>query len=177
MYWKNLQSEQDKYVELANVPNSNWGDINYNPQRQILAAGFGSNQGAIYQWDLKNGELKQSLRGHNGWITGIDFSNDGSMMASSSYDGSVRLWHLDDLGTLPVVFDDHGTWVTSVMFTKDDGQIISGDKDGNIRKYYTDIKMLLNGFCSYLSRDLTQSEWQNYVGTDIPYKPTKCVNK
>jgi len=177
LYWKDIQSEQDKYIEFANVPNSNWGDINYNPKRQILAAGYGNNQGAIYLWDLKTGELKQSLRGHNGWITGIDFSNDGSMMASSSYDGSVRLWHLDDLGTLPVVFDDHGTWVTSVIFTKDDKQIISGDKDGNIRKYYTDIKLLLDGFCSYLSSDLTQNEWQNYVGTDIPYKPSKCVNR
>jgi WD40 repeat protein len=84
---------------------------------------------------------------------------------------------MDDLRALPIVFDDHGSWVTSVMFTKDDKYLISGDKDGNIRSFPTDVNSLIVGFCNFLSRELTQSEWQNYVGTDIPYKPTKCNNR
>ena len=98
-------------------------------------------------------------------------------MASASYDGSVRLWHMDDLNTLPIVFDDHETWVTSVMFSKDDKYLISGDKNGNIRMFPTEISLLVDGYCDFLSRDLTQSEWTNYVGIDIPYKPTKCANR
>ena len=177
IYWKNFQSEQEKPTLLASIPDGNWGDICFNAQKNIVAAGTGNNQGAIYLWNITNGQQLSSLRGHTAKITGISFSSDGSLMASASYDGSVRLWHMDDLKTLPIVFDDHETWVTSVMFTQDDKYVISGDKKGIIRKLPTGISTLIDGYCGFLSRDLTQSEWQNYVGTDIPYKPTKCVNR
>ncbi len=176
-YWKNFQSEQEKPILLANIPDGNWGDISFNAQKNIVAAGTANNQGVIYLWDFTNGNQISLLRGHTAKITGICFSSDGSLMASASYDKSVRLWHMDDLRTLPIVFDDHGSWVTSVMFTKDDKYLISGDKDGNIRSFPTDVNSLIVGFCDFLSRELTQSEWQNYVGTDIPYKPTKCINR
>lgn len=175
LYWKNIQSGQDNPVELDNIPNVDWGDISYNPVKSILAAG-NNKQGTIYLWNINTGE-KQQLRGHTSRITGIDFSNNGSLMASSSYDKTVRLWQMDDLKTLPIIFDDHGEWVTSIMFTKDDKYIISGDKTGNIRKHPTDVKTLVEGYCGFLSRELNQSEWNNYVGADIPYKPTKCTNQ
>lgn len=84
---------------------------------------------------------------------------------------------MDDLKTLPIVFDDHDAWVTSVMFTKDDKYVVSGDKNGKIRKLPTDVKIMVEGYCGFLTRELTPNEWQNYVGTDIPYKPTKCINR
>jgi WD40 repeat protein len=177
LYWKSVLSEQDKPVLLANIPDGNWGDVNFNSRKNIVTAGTGNNQGAIYMWDLNTGKLTLSLRGHTAKITGINFSSDGSLMASASYDGSVRIWHMDDLNTLPIVFDDHSTWVTSILFTSDNKFVISGDKNGNLRKLPVEITTLINDYCGYLTRDLTQSEWQNYVGTDIPYKPTKCINK
>ncbi len=175
LYWKNIQSGQENPIEIDNIPNIDWGDLSYNSMKNILAAGT-NKQGTIYLWNINTGE-KQQLRGHTGRITGIDFSNNGSMMASSSYDKSVRLWQMDDLKTLPIVFDDLGCWATSVMFTKDDKQIISGDKEGNMRKFPTEVKTLIDGYCGFLSRELNQSEWNNYVGTDIPYNPTKCNNQ
>lgn len=175
LYWKDIQSEQDKPIELANIPDGNWGDLCYNPIKQMLAAGTG--QGTIYLWDINTGVLKQQLRGHTTRITRIAFSNDGTLMATSSYDNTARMWQMDDLKTLPIVFDDYGTWVTSVMFTKDDKYLISGDKDGKLRKLSTDAKTMMEDYCSFLTRDLTQNEWQNYVGTDTPYKPTKCINR
>jgi WD40 repeat protein len=162
---------------LATIPNANWGDVSFNLQRNLVAAGTANNQGIIYVWNFINGEQLSILRGHKGRITGISFSSDGNLMATSSYDNSVRLWHLDDLKTLPIVFDDHGNWVTSVAFTKGNKYIISGDKDGNLRQLPTGVNTLIDSYCSYLTRELTQSEWNNYVGTDITYKPTKCVNR
>jgi len=176
-FWKNFQSEQDNPTLLANIPDGNWGDISFNPQKNIVAAGTANNQGVIYLWNLNTGEQLSVLRGHTGRITKISFSNSGALMASASYDNSVRLWHMDDLKTLPIVFDDHGAWATAVAFTKDDKYIISGDKNGNLRKLPTDVTTLINDYCGYLTRDLTPSEWSNYVGTDITYKPTKCVKK
>jgi WD40 repeat protein len=177
IYWKNFPSEPEKPFLLANIPDGNWGDISFNSQKNIVAAGTGNNQGTIYLWDITNGKQLSSLRGHTAKITGICFSSKGSLMASASYDGSVRIWHMDDLNTLPIVFDDHATWVTSIMFTEDDKFVISGDKNGNVRKLPTEINSIIKDYCGFLSRDLSQSEWQSYVGIDIPYKPTKCIYK
>ncbi len=162
---------------IANVPESSWGELSYSPKRKMLAAGFGNNQGAIYLWDIAKGEQITVLRGHNAKITGVAFSDDGRYMASSSYDASVRLWHLDDLNSLPVVFDDHDSWVTSVAFTPDSKFIISGDKNGSIKRLPVEVETLLANFCPFLTRSLTQDEWNNYVGEDIEYNPKKCVNR
>ncbi|NDJ59720.1 MAG: hypothetical protein GYB67_01270 [Chloroflexi bacterium] len=35
------------------------------------------------------------LTGHNGGVTGVDFSRDGSLLASSGFDGTIRLWAVD----------------------------------------------------------------------------------
>ncbi|HOP04736.1 MAG TPA: hypothetical protein PL017_08625 [Tenuifilaceae bacterium] len=170
----NPGSDNMEVKQLANIPESNWGEIAYFHERNLLAAGFGNFQGAVYLWNMKTGEQVNVLRGHNAKITGISFSSDGKYMATASYDGSVRLWHVDDLNTLPIVFDEHTSWVTSVAFTPDNKYIISGEKDGDIRKFPVDVNFLIEDYCQYLTRALTREEWNNYVGEDIEYKPKSC---
>ncbi len=177
LYWNNLRSPGELPVNVALISDGTWGEISYNSQRNILAVGTGDNQGTIYLLDLENGSELPSLRGHNARITGISFSSDGALMASASYDGSVCLWQMDDLKTLPIKFDEYATWVTSVNFSPDGNYIISGDKDGNVRTLPTKIDIITDNYCSFLTRDLTEGEWQNYVGEDIPYEPTKCNNR
>ena len=171
------ESETPTTRPFANVPESNWGEIGYNPIKKILAGGFGNNQGAVYLWNIETGQQLSVLRGHVAKITGIAFSNNGKLMATASYDGTVRLWHLDDLNTLPIVFDDHESWVTSVMFTNDDRHIVSGGRSGNLRVYPVEITSMVNSYCNFLSRQLTQEEWNSYVGEDIKYNPTKCTKQ
>ncbi|MEX0981201.1 MAG: hypothetical protein WD577_09400 [Bacteroidales bacterium] len=175
--WNNISSFDESPVLLADIPNAYWGEVNFNGPKNQVAAGTGSNEGAIYLWDYKSGDLITSLRGHNAKITGISFTSDGTLMASSSYDGTVSLWHVDDLNSLPIVFDEHATWVTSIVFSDDDKYVISGDKDGNLRNLPIEISSIAIEYCDYLTRDLTENEWQNYIGTDIPYKPAKCNNR
>ncbi|HCT30971.1 MAG TPA: High-affnity carbon uptake protein Hat/HatR [Bacteroidales bacterium] len=173
IYWKNLQSGSESPIEVDRANNIEYTEIQYNPVKGIVAVG--SRTGTIYLWNLTTGE-KQQLRGHTGRITGIDFSASGALMATSSYDNSVRLWTMDDLKTLPITFKDNSAWVTSVKFTDDDKFLFSGDKDGRIRMLPTSVTNLIEGYCGFLTRELTQSEWANYVGSDITYKPTKCKN-
>jgi hypothetical protein len=168
-------SDMQSPIQIADLPESNWGEIGYSAERKILAAGFGNNQGAIYLWDMEKRQQLNVLRGHNAKITGVAFSSDGKYMASASYDGSVRLWHMDDLNTLPIVFDDHETWVTSVTFTPDGKYVISGDKNGRIRRLPVDVNTLITDFCQFLTRKLTVEEWNNYVGEDVEYSPKDCV--
>ncbi|MGE0077204.1 MAG: hypothetical protein AB7S48_05010 [Bacteroidales bacterium] len=171
---ENILAEKPSSKQIAVIPQSNWGDLAYNSYKNILAAGLGTNQGTIYLWDLKTGQQTRVLRGHTAKISTITFSNDGEYMASASYDGSVRLWNVNDLNTLPIVLNDHSTWATFVIFSNDNQFVFTGDKVGNIRKYPLNINNLIEGYCDYLKRDLTEEEWKNYVGEDIAYKPSKC---
>lgn len=173
IYWKSIKPGQEAFTELDQINNVEWTDIKYNSLKGVLAVG--NKNGTIYMWNLITGD-KQQLRGHTGRITGIDFSSTGKLMATSSYDNSVRMWTIDDLKTLPIIYKDDGAWVTTVKFTNDDMYLLSGNKDGKIRKFPTSVNTLIDEYCGFLNRELTQSEWANYVGSDIPYKPTKCKN-
>lgn len=175
MYWSNLKSDQDKPVQFASIPEAAWGDISINPKKKILAAGFGNTKGAVYLWNITTKQQIQVLRGHTARITGIVFSPNGDLMATASYDNSVRLWHLNDLNTLPIVIDDsEKAWITSVIFSNDNQYILTGDNKGKIRKYPVNAKFLIDDYCKYLTRTLNEEEWKNYVGEDIEYKPNKC---
>ncbi len=171
---KNLGEANQSQVDIARVLDSNWGELGYCSQRNLLVAGFGSSQGAVYVWNAKTGQQLSILRGHNAKITSIAFSPNAQFMATASYDGTLRLWRLDDLNTLPIVFDDHDSWVTATIFSPDNKYVISGDKNGNIRLYPVEVELLVADFCPYLQRKLSVEEWKTYVGEDIPYSPEPC---
>ncbi|MDA3823528.1 MAG: hypothetical protein PF450_13090 [Bacteroidales bacterium] len=173
-YWNDLQSELKAPILLGNIPDANWWAMKYNPEKKILAAGTGNNQGAIYLWDLATASQLTPLRAHTAVITGISFSSDGELMAASSMDGSVSLWQMDDLKTLPIVFNDYPGWVTSLSFSSDDKYVISGGRFGDLKTLPTDINILIDEYCGFLNRELSIGEWQNYVGADIPFKAATC---
>lgn len=176
--WQNLKSSDNTPEPMASIVDANWNEIRFNSRLNILAAGTGpgSNQGAIYLWDIKTGKQISILRSHTAAISSIEFNPEDSLMTSGSWDGSLNLWHLNDLNTLPIIYTDHPDWVTSVVFTADGKHVVTGDKKGNIKLFATDVNQLIAEYCDYLTRELTEAEWQNYVGTDIEYKPDKCNN-
>ncbi|XP_055302873.1 kinesin-like protein KIF21B isoform X5 [Sitodiplosis mosellana] len=54
----------------------------------------GSRDTGIKRWDLRNGELKQSLNNaHKGWVSGMTISDD--ILLSACRGGMIRLWNLN----------------------------------------------------------------------------------
>src|SRR5262249_43701123 len=52
--------------------------------------------GMVRLWDARTGELKRVLVGHDSYVFGLSFSNDGRYLASAgSYDLSVRIWEVE----------------------------------------------------------------------------------
>ena len=56
----------------------------------ILACGI--NGSDILLFDAKSGKFMSTLKGHTDGVNTVSFSSDGSMLASASHDGTVRLW-------------------------------------------------------------------------------------
>jgi len=98
----------------------------------------GSN--TVCLWDVKTGRQLKCFEGHNGPVSSVDFSPDGKLFASGSFDGRVRVWDVAS-GELKASFSDHG-WKTRkgpqqaaihvVTFSPDGRFVASGGKDGTI---------------------------------------------
>ena len=60
----------------------------------------GGADAAVHLWDVKSGELRQSLTGHTGPVTCLSLTADGRLLASASL---LRVRHGADRGRSPVV--------------------------------------------------------------------------
>jgi serine/threonine protein kinase/WD40 repeat protein len=97
---------------------------------------------ALDAWSVENGQKIASMPGyhhaveHSGAISSIAFAPDGPVLASGSWDHSIRVW---DLATRQCIETLHGNSaeVWTVAFTPDGQGIISGTKDGTVRLWPT----------------------------------------
>ena len=75
--------------------------------------------------------LLHVLAGHTDWVLSIAISPDGKMLASSSWDNSIRVW---DTATGAEIFELRHR-VRSVIFSPDGTHILSGGMDATIRAW------------------------------------------
>jgi WD40 repeat protein len=71
------------------------------------------------------------LQGHTDNVQSVSFSPDGKILATGSFDNTVRLWRRD--GSLFKILKGHREEVRSVRFSPDGKRIASGSFDGTVR--------------------------------------------
>ncbi len=83
-----------------------------------------------YLWQLANAHHR-TLYGHDGFVASISFSPLGDILASASYDWTIRLWDPAN-GKLKRILS-HTDQVQSLAFSPDGKTLVSGCCDGTIR--------------------------------------------
>ncbi len=125
------------------------------------------------------------LSGHTAHIEQIVFNNAGTFLATTSRDGKARLWNWNKLSDNPIVLTDTnvGDWIWSAAFSPDDEQLMVGihsntnNAKETIHVWPTKISTMSNSLCTYIDRNMTKDEWDNFAGGNagIKYERT-CDN-
>ena len=163
---ENLVFESD----LINMVTS----LELSPDGTYLA--YGGIGGNAILFDLVDKSLVQELFGHTARISDIDFSSDGSRIVTASWDGTVQMWNMENLDDLPYYFTENGdTYVWDVDFSPDNNYIVLSTREGHLKKWPVKNEILASQICQYLTRNMTQEEWDRYVSEEVEYETT-CDN-
>jgi WD40 repeat protein/transcriptional regulator with XRE-family HTH domain len=106
----------------------------YSPDGSVIA---GISEQTIFLFDARTGQLRARLTGHTDAITAIDFSPDGTQLASGSSNGEIILWDIAQgkaLSTLRAAITGSVPMVRysifAVAFSPDGKHLLSGDTYG-----------------------------------------------
>jgi len=115
----------DGYVRVWNAstggrmlevhPGTSLTSVALDPTGHLVAAGVGDD---VVVYDAHTGTQLKVLTGHTDTVTGLAFSPDGKLLASSSRDHDARVWDAKTL-KLVKILSRHAAFVSGVAFSPD----------------------------------------------------------
>ena len=149
--------------------------MDFSPDGRTLAVS--SWDGTVLLWDVSSpmqlARLGAPLSGHQSLIWSVVFSPDGSRLATAGSDQKVILWNVTHpetpvrIGSLPL--DNTAKFVITSDFSAD-GSLLASVGD-SVTVWNVDPHFWKARACQLAGRDMTEGEWQEYIGTLLPYQP------
>ena len=111
----------------------NVNDLTFHPNGNLLAVGIGEyNSGqalntSIHLWDLSDEakpRLIRQLQGHKASVAGVCFNKDGTLLASASWDKTIRIWDVAN-GTTVREWEGHSGPIRSIDYSPDSKRLVS----------------------------------------------------
>ncbi|MBN1450578.1 MAG: helix-turn-helix domain-containing protein [Anaerolineales bacterium] len=116
--------------EILLIPNSAGGK--FSPDGSLLAtpSGNASSRNAITLMDATTGRELLVLSGHTGWVMGLAFSPDGKWLASTSLDGTVKIWSLAPGNETIAVLGPRTSYGTRIAYNPNGMEFATNGGDG-----------------------------------------------
>ncbi|NDJ60673.1 MAG: WD40 repeat domain-containing protein [Chloroflexi bacterium] len=99
-----------------------------NTTRALVASGGGDQM--VYVFDLTESVRFIGLQGHSNDVTCVKFSPDSRLLASGSWDHTVRLWDVQNEHLLTEM--QHDDWVRDLAFSPDGNLLATASKDSTV---------------------------------------------
>jgi hypothetical protein len=113
-----------------------------------------------------------ALSGHEGFVTMLLFSPTSRWLASGSVDRTIRLWDLTNPYGTPIVLKGSSDEISSLAFSPEEQFLLSSTYASDARLWHLDVDDLKRLTCGLARRNLSENEWAQYVGVNIPYQST-----
>ena len=138
----------------------------FSPDGRLLATASEDQTAGL--WDVSDGRRLATLP-HEDGVNAIAFSPDGCLLATASEDQTAGVWEVVSGQRLAMLH--HSDFVNAVTFSPDGHLLATASTDQTARLWLWQLADLIAEARSQLSRNLTQEEWQQYLG-DEPYRKT-----
>lgn len=175
---------------LVDLPNMSYKVLLKDTSTQILSVRFSpdgkkiaygtfeikAKRGLVKMYDVERQQRdSRQFTGHKAGVYDVEFSPDGKLLASAGSDKRLQMWVLENPEDLPIVMDNNNGFIWDIAFAKGSDYLIAACHESEIRVWPTSPELLANQVCPKLQRNMTQDEWNKYVGVRIPYETT-CAN-
>ena len=105
------------------------------------------------------------IGGHGGKVTGTAFNPDGTLLATSGHDGTVKLWDMED-GEELLTLAKRSQPVSGVDISPDGDRLVAAGSDGRLSIHPISVEVTMAVAQSRLSRGFTDEECRTYLHLD-----------
>ena len=131
---------------------------------------YGMSDGTIYVVNEDTGQATK-LPGHLSRISRLKFV--GTRLLSSSYDHTLKLWHLSSGKIEPMTLVTGSSWLMDFTLDESKNYAWIGDQQGNLTEALMSVTSMADMVKGRLHRDFTAEEWDYYIGRNIPFESFK----
>jgi len=158
--------------------------VAFHPKGLLLASG--GNDGIVRFWDLRyRREDGRPLKLDSG-VEALAFTKDGATLATINRGGMIQLWDVERRMPITDALKAHSgryfrTTESIIAISPDGKRLMSARcllsaRDKEVSLWNVDIDEWASRACQIAGRNLTEREWNDFVGNSFPYQKVCPVN-
>jgi WD40 repeat protein len=152
----------------------------FSPNGTIFASA--SSDRTIRLWDVTDMRLRgEPLIGHADSVYTLAFSPNGRTLASAGADGTIVLWDVASATRIGSAFQAHSGQINSLAWSPDGRTLVSAGDDRAVVPWdvsfleQSNVESWRSDVCAIVGRNISASEWQQYIGEGSPASEAICI--